>query len=132
MPTVKLSGGKVVTKAGKVSCTCCAAICFGACLTVAEQAALSGSYYFEEKNGATITQEGEVVRFTDCGWFGDFGGQPLNLAFGSSPCQWAATTDTSDSFGAPYVKTGTDLTTPIGTYVSIDVPGYTVEITAFP
>ena len=27
MATVKMSGGKVVTKAGKVSCTCCAAVC---------------------------------------------------------------------------------------------------------
>jgi len=27
MPTVKMSGGKVVTKSGKVSCTCCAAEC---------------------------------------------------------------------------------------------------------
>ena len=128
-----MSGGKVVTKAGKVSCSCCVVNCFGGCITEAEQAALSGSYYFQEKNGATVTQEGEVVRFGDCVWRGEFGpGQPLDLGFGSSLCQWAATTDNSDFFGAPYAKTGTDQTTPIGTYVSPDVPGYTVEITPFP
>ena len=35
MATVKMSGGKVVTKAGKVSCTCCAAVC---CMYPAESA----------------------------------------------------------------------------------------------
>ena len=35
MATVKMSGGKVVTKAGKVSCTCCVCCMYGAAYAVA-------------------------------------------------------------------------------------------------
>ena len=133
MPTIKMSGGKVVTKAGKVSCSCCDLTCCmysanafaNGVFTVADLMdeitvfdGFSGTPYVLQKQDPPLDLGfGPVVYFSNVAnsvfvYFDSSSGShlwniPISLA--SFPCLTGAGTayEPEDEFEATYSVTGT-------------------------